>query len=61
MILSEGEKVSFERKSEMEFFTGTDGYVHLCTYCLRCANDCKQSFRVIVMKCQNFIRKDTPS
>ena len=44
-------------KSEWEMFIGSDGRRKYNPLCKKCARDCKQSFKVIVVDCPSYISK----
>lgn len=46
-------------KQEWAFFLDKNGRRKYCEQCRRCIYDCKQSFRVKVLRCPHYISKRT--
>ena len=44
-------------KSEWEMFIGSDGRRKYNPLCKKCARDCKQSFKAIIVDCPSYISK----
>lgn len=51
-------RMSKKRKQEWSFFLNDRNRITFNELCLKCINDCKQSFRVIVVQCPLFVRKE---
>lgn len=50
-------RMSKKRKLEMSLFLGKTGRIRLNDLCLRCINDCKQSYKVTVVECRRYRSK----
>ena len=50
-------RMSKKRKQEMSLFLGKTGRIKLNDLCLRCRNDCKQSYKVTVVECRRYRSK----
>ena len=51
-------RMSKKRKHEMMFFLNDRNRITFNELCLKCIKDCKQSFRVFVIQCPLFVRKE---
>ena len=45
-------------RQEWSFFIGDSGRRKYNRFCVRCLHDCKQSFRVNLISCPGFFRKE---
>ena len=50
-------KMSKKKKIEMFLFLSETGRIKYNDLCLRCRNDCKQSFRATVLECRRYRSK----
>lgn len=50
-------KMSKKRKQEMSLFLSETGRIRYNSRCLKCKNDCKQSFRATVVECRRYHSK----
>lgn len=50
-------RMSKKRKQEWALFLNARNRITYNELCRRCANACKQSFRVTVMECPNYLSK----
>jgi hypothetical protein len=50
-------RLSKKQREEWQVFIGSDGRRSYNRLCKQCANDCKQSFRVVVMYCGTYKAK----
>ena len=50
-------RMSKKRKQEWSLFLGNSGRIKCNDLCLRCKNDCKQSYRAIVLECRRYRSK----
>lgn len=41
----------------LDFFTDKNGDIRYADRCMRCAQDCKQSYRVKIISCKKFVEK----
>ena len=51
-------RMSKSKKLEWSFFLNDRGRKAYNTLCRRCVHDCKQSFRVNLISCPGFFRKE---
>ena len=54
----DGIKVNSRNRLYWSFFLDEDGKIRYNSLCERCANDCKQSFRTVIVNCHFFKRKE---
>ena len=45
-------------KAEWEFFRDADGKIKFNALCEECARDCKQSFKVMILACPQWQKKE---
>lgn len=50
-------RMSKKRKQEWSLFIAETGRIRYNDLCLRCKNDCKQSFRATVLECRRYRSK----
>lgn len=50
-------KMSKKKKMEMSLFLSETGRIKYNDLCLRCRNDCKQSFRATILECRRYRSK----
>lgn len=50
-------RMSKKRKQEMSLFIAETGRIRYNGLCLKCRNDCKQSFRATVLECRRYHSK----
>ena len=50
-------KMSKKKKTEMSLFLSETGRIRHNDLCLKCRNDCKQSFRAIILECRRYHSK----
>ena len=50
-------KMSKKKKMEMSLFLSETGRIRHNDLCLKCRNDCKQSFRATVLECRRYRSK----
>lgn len=48
-------KLSNSQKQDLHFFLSSDDKVKYCSKCANCANDCKQSYRVKIWHCLDYV------
>ncbi len=53
-------RMSKKRKEEWGLFLNERNRITYNKLCLQCQRDCKQSFRVLVVDCPKFKRKEKP-
>ena len=51
-------RMSKKRKQEWALFLNERNRITVGELCRKCQNDCKQSFRVLVIECPKFLRKE---
>ena len=51
-------RMSKKRKEEWALFLNYRNRITYCELCRKCRNNCKQSFRALVIECPNFQRKE---
>lgn len=50
-------RMSKKRKLELSFFLNERGRVAYNELCRKCRNECKQSFRAVVVECPRYLSK----
>jgi hypothetical protein len=50
-------RMSKKRKQELSFYLNNRGRVTYNELCRKCLNECKQSFRVVVIDCPRYLSK----
>ena len=50
-------RMTKKRKQEMSLFIAETGRIRYNSLCLKCRNDCKQSFRATVLECRRYRSK----
>lgn len=50
--------MSQKRKMEWDYFLNEQNQITYNELCLRCQNDCKQSFRCLVIYCPKYVKKE---
>ena len=50
-------KLTAQAKEELKFFINGDGRLQYAWKCNHCANDCKQSYRVSQVICNDYVHR----
>lgn len=56
-VITIGRLSNKDKSSLGDFFTNDDGKIEFNKKCMRCKNECKQSYRATIVCCPKYIRR----